>query len=234
MDGLSDFNLQDRINNWVIRLKSEPSITEKDTEELKSHLLDLITNLKDAGLDDEEAFWVASKRLGKISDWENEYRKSNNWVISLRRFAVILAGVLLYFLFYHFIGFLSKFLLIILLYFKVEGYYAVFLFSRFVIAIHILLVIFFLHLYFRDKKIISFIENMQMKPREVLVLLIFAIFFGIINHTLPVVYKYMIRENYSLRSYLSHYLIWYEYTFPLLICLGFIFIYSKYYKISKF
>ena len=228
------FNLQDSINNWVNRLKSETSITKKDIEELKSNLLDLIEDLKETGLNDEEAFLVASMRLGKISDWENEYRKSNSWVLSLRRFTVIMAGVLAYFLFYHLIGLLSKLLLIILLYYKVEGFEAVFLVSRFLIAIHILFILFFLHLYFRDKKIISLIENIKLKPKHIIILLICAVIFGSTNVILSAEYKSMMGTNYILKSHMSHYLIYFDYTFPLLICLGFIFIYSKYYKISKF
>ena len=229
---MKGFNLQDSINNWVNRLKSETSITEKDTEELKSHLEDLIEDLKETGLSDHEAFLVASMRIGKISDWENEYRKTNNWVISLRRFAVILAGVLAYFLFYHLIVALSKLLLIILLNYKVEGYEAVILVSRFLYAIYILIVLFFLYLYFRDKKIISFIENIKLKPKHIIILFISAVIFGITNVQLSAEYKDIMGTNYS--SHMHHYLLYFDYTFPLLICLGFIFIYSKYYKISKF
>ncbi len=64
MESNIEFNIQEQIDRWVINIKSEPSITESDSEELKSHLLDSIDQLKDTGLNDEEAFWVASRRIG--------------------------------------------------------------------------------------------------------------------------------------------------------------------------
>ena len=228
------FDIQYQLKLWVNSLKSESSITESDAEELKSHLLDSIEQLKENGLDDEEAFWVASRRLGLASEWEGEYREANDWVFSLRRSAVILAGVLAYFLFYHLFGSLSKLLFIILLHFDVNGITAVFWFSRFLIGVHILFIIFFLHLYFRDKNLISFIENIKLKPRHVIQLFLTAIFFGITNHCLMAVAKNVIGKNLMIRDRLIHIHIYFQYTFPLLICLGFILIYSKYYKQAKF
>ena len=55
MGSEKDFDIQKQIKSWESKIKTEPSITESDAEELKSHLLDLIDTLKDAGLDDQEA-----------------------------------------------------------------------------------------------------------------------------------------------------------------------------------
>lgn len=61
MESSTGFNLQRHIAGWMVKVQSEPAVAEADAEELKSHLLDLIDDLKAAGLDEEEAFWVASK-----------------------------------------------------------------------------------------------------------------------------------------------------------------------------
>ena len=73
MESNNEFNLQEQIDHWLSKIKSEPSITESDSEELKSHLLDSIDKLKYSGLNDEEAFWVASRRIGTTVDWEEDY-----------------------------------------------------------------------------------------------------------------------------------------------------------------
>ena len=110
MESNAGFNLQRYIAGWMEKIQSEPAVTEADAEELKSLLLDLIDDLKAAGLDEEEAFWVASKRLGNSTDWSEEYRQENNPVIQMRRSLIILAGVLAYFICYYFI-LLSHFLI---------------------------------------------------------------------------------------------------------------------------
>ncbi len=67
MDSDKDFNIQKQIDSWESKIKTQPSITESDAEELKNHLLDLIGTLRDADLDDQEAFLVATKRMGKTN-----------------------------------------------------------------------------------------------------------------------------------------------------------------------
>jgi hypothetical protein len=57
------FTLETQLYNWTERLRRVPEVTESDFEDLKCHLLDSIDHLKEIGLDEEEAFWVASRRL---------------------------------------------------------------------------------------------------------------------------------------------------------------------------
>ena len=94
MERNKEFNIQDQKGYWESKIKSIPSINESDSEELKSHLLDSIDQLKDTGLNDEEAFWVASRRIGTTVDWEEDYSSANTQVIQMRRSILILAGVL--------------------------------------------------------------------------------------------------------------------------------------------
>ena len=66
MDKADQFNLQKNIEQWKNHVKTEPSVTESDLEELHSHLTDTIDDLRNCGLDDEEAFMVAVKRMTKF------------------------------------------------------------------------------------------------------------------------------------------------------------------------
>ncbi len=106
---------------WEDSLKSNSSFTESDVEELKSHFFDLFDELKEIGLNEEEAFWVASKRIGNVSDIESEYNEVNNSLIQIKKTIVIFAGVLVYFLSYYFLKFSSKLILIAGLKSRVDG-----------------------------------------------------------------------------------------------------------------
>jgi len=229
-----EFNLQEEISNWTQHLQSEPSITESDSEELKSHLLDLIDGLKEAGLDEEEAFWVASKRLGSSFEWEADYRNANKPLIQMRRSLFILAGVLGYFLLYNFIKFTTKLLFVLLLLLKTDGSQAVNWVYRYLTGVHFVFILFLVSIYFLEKKTVSFIENVKMKPKHTLLLLFTTIIFSITDTCLYPVAKNLMGQDYSLRSHFIHLLLYFDYSFPLIICVSFIFLYFKYYRKTKF
>ncbi len=227
-------NTQDQIDHWVSKIKSEPSITESDSEELKSHLFDSIDQLKDTGLNDEEAFLIASRRLGTTSDWEEDYRQVNNQVIQFRRSVLILAGVLVYFCLYYFLKFSTKLLFILLMLKKTDGYIAVNWVSRLLVGAHVVVFLFVFSLYLMKNKIISFIENVKIRPKHTLLLLFTTIIFGITDTCLDPITKNLTSQYITLRSNLHHIFIYFDFSFPLLICLCFIFTYFKYYKKAKF
>ena len=227
MEKNNEFNIQEQIDHWVSKIKSEPSFTESDSEELKSHLLDSIDQLKDTGLNDEEAFWVASRRIGTTVDWEEDYSQANNQVIQMRRSVLILAGVLVYFCLYYFIESTSKLLFIILLSEDINGYLAVNWVFRYLIGAHIVIIMIVASIYFMGIKIISFIENVKMKPKYTLLLLFTTIIFSITDTCLYAIAKNLIGQDDPLRSQLIHIYLFFNYSFPLIICASFIFLYFK-------
>ena len=230
----AEFNTRKHIENWLRNLKSEPALTEADSEEMKSHLVDLMKELKEIGLDDEEAFWVATKRIGTISDWGDEFLKQNTHIVQIRRSVIVLAGVLAYFFYYHFVGFSSKLFFIVLYEMTGNAYSSLKWLTRYLIFSHLLIIMIFASLFICEKRIISFIENIRIKPRQTILVLIITLIFGIINVSLMALAKSVIGENYVLRSlFIKHY-IYFDYSLPFLICLVFILIYFKYYKRAKF
>lgn len=229
-----EFDLQQQISNWVNRLKSESSVTESDTEELKSHLLDLMDELKEGGLDEEEAFIIASRRMGSLIDWEEDYKEVNNPIIQMRKSLIILGGVLAYFLLYYFVKFSSKLLFLILLKNKTEGYAALGWVSRYLTGAHLLFILFAASIYFMEKKTVSFIEKVRMKPKHTLLLLFIAIIFGITDTCLMPIIKNLLRQNRPLLSHLYVLLRDFDFSFPFVICVSFIVIYFRYYKKAKF
>ena len=233
MDIDNDFKIQNHIESWFHKLKAEPSITEADAEELKSHLLDLIETLQNKGLDEQEAFLVASKRIGKFNDWGEEYRQENNPVLQIRRSVIILAGVLFYFFLHHFIEIVAKTFYITLLINDIDGYIALKWVSNYLLAICFFFVIILTTIFYSEKKIVTLIEQVKFNPTHTVLFLLTTIFLGILNTSLDPVAKNMMYENYPLIGRYLEIFRYFNYTFPIILCLGFVFIYSKYYKKAK-
>lgn len=234
MEEVIVFNLQHQISEWVNRLKSQPALTTADAEELKTHLLDMIDELQALGLDEEEAFWVASKRMGTISAWEADYSKVNKPVIQLRRSLIILAGVLAYFLLYNLINCSSKFIYIILLWNNVNGYLAIDWVSKYLIALHFMFIVFAGSIYFSEQKTIAFIENIKLTPKHTVYLLLIAILLSIIDTCLNPIVKSLIRHDRPLISHFYAVYLYFNYSFPFIICASFTILYARYYRKANF
>lgn len=233
MEKRVEFDFETQLELWHQHVKEQAGVTQADAEELKSHLLDVIDQLSAAGLDEEEAFWVASKRMGDSFDWATDYAEVNKPVIQLRRSLVILAGVLAYFLLYHFINCSSKLIYITLLYYQINGYVAISWISKYLIIIHLMVMVFVASIYFFEQKTISFIENIKLKPRHTFYLLMTAILLSILNTCLNPIAKILMKYDRPLFSHFYHIFLYLDYSFPFLICTSFTILYAKYYKKAK-
>jgi hypothetical protein len=89
------FQLKDSIENWKQKLSNSNSFTSSDIEELESHLLEEVDLLKEKELTEEEAFYVASSRLGSVELLSSEFTKINTNSIYLKRIAWFLGGYIL-------------------------------------------------------------------------------------------------------------------------------------------
>jgi len=87
------FNLKEAILKWRSELMQRESYSGSDVEELESHLRDEIGNLTLVSLSEEEAFLVATARLGDGDVLASEFAKVNVKAIWLRRFFWMAAGV---------------------------------------------------------------------------------------------------------------------------------------------
>lgn len=89
------FRLKDSIEMWKQKLSNSNSFTNSDIEELESHLLDEIEILKEKELTEEEAFYVASSRLGSVELLSSEFTKINAKSIYFKRVVWLLGGYIL-------------------------------------------------------------------------------------------------------------------------------------------
>ena len=69
------FDLESQIRKWKTHLFSAGSIGYNDIEELESHLRDSIDELSEQGINTEEAFLLAVRRLGDVSIIHREFAK---------------------------------------------------------------------------------------------------------------------------------------------------------------
>lgn len=90
------FDLNKGVEQWKISLSQYDSISQKNVIELESHLLDEIEDLKEKGLSDKEAFWVARNRIGEERLLQTEFKKSNIKELYLNRFSWIIFGGLIF------------------------------------------------------------------------------------------------------------------------------------------
>jgi hypothetical protein len=75
----SNFNLTAAVETWRNELAAQPQLTQDDRRELERHLTDSMADYRGRGLADDEAFWLARRRIGQpqqLAD-EYEYEKAN-------------------------------------------------------------------------------------------------------------------------------------------------------------
>ena len=88
------FDLSTAVNQWRNDLASGKVCKNQDLDELETHLRDQMEALSGSGLSEEEAFWVATHRLGDTGSLKREYAKINASAIWKHRIFWMATGVL--------------------------------------------------------------------------------------------------------------------------------------------
>jgi len=77
MENPTPFDLKEAIRRWQQNLGTSPAFKADDLEELASHLHASVQRLKATGLSEEEAFLMATRRIGEHGPLEREFAKLN-------------------------------------------------------------------------------------------------------------------------------------------------------------
>jgi hypothetical protein len=94
MDNQIRFDLNAAIENWRNELAAQPNLASDDRRELETHLRDAIAGFQQLGLNDEESFWLARRRVGQPKQLGEEFVKANpNKIWRERVFWMVLAGL---------------------------------------------------------------------------------------------------------------------------------------------
>jgi hypothetical protein len=225
------FNCNEQIDKWINNITQEGSLTEDDGEELRSHLYDSMDELKKAGLDDEEAFLIAGKRLGNSGDWRDEFEKMNKGIIQMRRSVVILSGILAYFLVYYIVLFTSKLIFLISSYFaNNEFLVSVNWVKRFIFSVYFLFILLFASIFFMEERVLSFFERLKFRPITVLIILFITVGFALADTFLVPFINKVIDSNLSIRDYLYDVFFYFRFFSPFLFCVSFVILYYRYFK----
>ena len=108
MNDQTAFDLDRAIQNWREELKKSPAFRDENLNEMESHLRDSIAKLQERGLSTEEAFIIASRRIGGAPALETEFGKVNTGEVWLNRVFWMLAGLMLWALLNSFSSFMAR------------------------------------------------------------------------------------------------------------------------------
>jgi hypothetical protein len=77
MENQTRFDLSAAVENWRNELAAQPNLATDDRRELEAHLRDAIAGFQQRGLNDEESFWLARRRVGQPQQLVEEFVKAN-------------------------------------------------------------------------------------------------------------------------------------------------------------
>jgi hypothetical protein len=77
METQTRFDLNAAIESWQQELVTQSNLTADVRRELETHLRDSIAELRQRGLNDEESFWLARRRVGQPPQLGEEFVKAD-------------------------------------------------------------------------------------------------------------------------------------------------------------
>lgn len=77
MENQTRFDLNAAVENWRNELAAQPNLASDDRRELETHLRDAIAGFQQRGLNDEESFWLARRRVGQAQQLGEEFVKAD-------------------------------------------------------------------------------------------------------------------------------------------------------------
>ena len=77
MENQTRYDLNAAVENWRNELAAQPNLASDDRRELETHLRDAIAGFQQRGLNDEESFWLARRRVGQPLQIGEEFVKAD-------------------------------------------------------------------------------------------------------------------------------------------------------------
>ena len=93
MESHARFDLTTALARWPADLAARGNLEPGKIAELESHLRDSIADLQQRGLDDAEAFLIATRRLGSPAQIEEEFEKGESTLLPRRALWWLILGV---------------------------------------------------------------------------------------------------------------------------------------------
>src|SRR5260370_40097370 len=77
METRTRFYLSAALQAWREELVAQPGLTPEEHRELETHLHDSVAGLRQRGLNDEDSFWLACRRVGHPQQLAEEFAKAD-------------------------------------------------------------------------------------------------------------------------------------------------------------
>jgi len=92
MENQTSFDLKAAIRNWRQNLAQSPEFRTGDVDELESHVQDSVAELEGCGLSAEEAFVIATRRVGSGPALAEEFARGNGQALWIDRGLWMIVG----------------------------------------------------------------------------------------------------------------------------------------------
>ena len=96
METKTAFDLNTAIQRWRDHLRQSPHFRPENLDELETHLRDSVAAFQGKALSEEEAFLVATRRIGGVPALEPEFAKVNGKEVWMNRLLWMLVGAQLW------------------------------------------------------------------------------------------------------------------------------------------
>lgn len=207
-------------------------MTERDCTDLEVNLLDRLDDYQNKGLDQEDAFYLAVKNLGGKTDWEHEFKDTNHSIIQIKKTLGLIGGVLMYFFFQYFILVLDKSIVLGMAKLGVASD-SINAFSSIFLQVVCLFAVFgIVSLLIKEERFLRVIGKSSFTPKKATKFLLFTVGLAVIDRFYYPFIQNLIKSG-NLDYAIWRTFTWFEYIFPLLISVGFVLVYRRYYKESK-
>jgi hypothetical protein len=94
MENQTRFDLNTAIENWRQELAGQLNLASDDRRELETHLHEAVAGFQQRGLNDEESFWLARRRVGQPEQLAEEFVKADPAAVWRERVFWMAAGAL--------------------------------------------------------------------------------------------------------------------------------------------
>ena len=95
MENQTGYDLNAAVENWRRELAVQPGLTADERRELETHLGDAVADFQKRGLNDEESFWLACRRVGQPQQLGEEFAKADPAKIWRERAFWMVLGIFL-------------------------------------------------------------------------------------------------------------------------------------------
>ena len=96
METQTRYDLNAAIESWRLELAAQPNLTAEVRRELETHLRDAIAGFQQRGLNDEESFWLARRRVGQPQQLGEEFVKADPAAVWRERIFWMALGIIVF------------------------------------------------------------------------------------------------------------------------------------------